>query len=551
MERELFLSPFPCVQMSYVPYVSKEAKPDLMKKLQEVPHKPGVYLHRDRFGTIIYVGKARDLRKRLAHYFTPSRQRLADHKTRALISSIWDFDIYEVRNEPEALLLEGKLIKEYRPKYNIAFRDDKRFLLLKIHPEEPWPRFQLVRLKKDDGARYFGPFVHSGALRGTLAWINKEFGLRSCRPLIPTEQDYRHCHDDIIKNCSAPCMGRITREAYMERVDRACALLEGSGKEYISAMEDEMREAAMGLDFERAAELRDMIANLKQTLRPTRQFRRQGTPGDAINPQEDVAELGEILSLERLPRVMECFDISNISDNHIVASMVRFRDGLPDRAGYRRYRIRSVEGQNDFASMAEVIRRRYSRVLLEARAHVGEEEADETQETPYQAMRRIEEKLEEPQSSGSAKPGFVRLPDLVIVDGGKGQLGMAMKELQRLGLSELPVAGLAEKHEELYLPGRSDPLIIPHERGALKLLQRIRDEAHRFANGYHQILMKRRIEESILDDCPGISQSRKERLLQKFGSVTRLRKATSEQIAELPGFGKKLALEIVEFLKTH
>jgi len=169
--------------------VPSEAKPDLQKKLRDVPHKPGVYLHKDRFGSVIYVGKARDLRKRLASYFTPSRQRMAEHKTRALIESIWDFDIHEVRNEPEALLLEGKLIKEYRPKYNVAFRDDKRFLLVKVHPEEPWPRFQLTRLKKEDGARYFGPFAHSGALRRTIAWMNREFGLRSCRPMRPSEKD--------------------------------------------------------------------------------------------------------------------------------------------------------------------------------------------------------------------------------------------------------------------------------------------------------------------------------------------------------------------------
>ena len=199
-----------------------DAKPDLQKKLRDVPHKPGVYLHRDRLGTVIYVGKARDLRKRLASYFTPSRQRMAVHKTRALIESIWDFDIHEVRNEPEALLLEGKLIKEYRPKYNIAFRDDKRFLLVKVHPEEPWPKFQLTRLKKDDGARYFGPFAHSGALRQTISWMNKEFGLRNCRPMRPVERDYQHCNNDVIKNCTAPCIGRITREDYLVKVEQAC-----------------------------------------------------------------------------------------------------------------------------------------------------------------------------------------------------------------------------------------------------------------------------------------------------------------------------------------
>lgn len=532
--------------------VPSDAKPDLQKKLREVPHKPGVYLHKDRFGTVIYVGKARDLRKRLASYFTPSRQRMAEHKTRALIESIWDFEIHEVRNEPEALLLEGKLIKEYRPKYNVAFRDDKRFLLVKIHPEEPWPRFQLTRVKKEDGARYFGPFAHSGALRRTISWMNREFGLRSCRPMNPGETDYQHCHDDVIKNCSAPCIGRIDREGYLARVEQACDFLKGHSKDMVRSIEEDMEEAAKALDFERAAELRDMIDNLKKTLRPTRQFKRRGVPGKAIDPEADVKELQEYLQLGREPTVMECFDISNISSNHIVASMVRFRNGVSDNSNYRRYRIKTVKGQDDFASMAEVIRRRYSRILLEARERVGEEVADASQENPLDAMRRIEAEEEEKTGEGGKKrKPFVRLPDLVIVDGGKGQLSMAVKELNRLGLHDLPVIGLAKQREEVFLPGESDPLVIPHDRGALKLLQRIRDEAHRFANGYHQLLMKRRVEESILDDCPGISRNRKEKLLERFGSVSRLRKASVEEIAGVSGITEKLALEIQHFLKTH
>ncbi len=529
--------------------VPSDPKPDLQKKLRDVPHKPGVYLHKDRLGGVIYVGKARDLRKRLASYFTPSRQRLAEHKTRALIQSIWDFEYHEVRNEPEALLLEGKLIKEYRPKYNVSFRDDKRFLLVKVHPEEPWPKFQLTRVKKDDGARYFGPFAHSGALRRTISWMNKEFGLRNCRPMRPVEKDYQHCHDDVIKNCTAPCIGRITRDEYLARVEQACDFLQGHSKDLVASIEEEMQEAAAALDFERAAELRDMVENLKKTLRPTRQFRKRGVPGKAINPEADVKELQEYLRLDREPAVMECFDISNISSNHIVASMVRFRDGVPDNSNYRRYRIKTVKGQDDFASMAEVIRRRYSRILLEARELVGEEEADATQEGVMEAMRRLEERGRN--QEGERRKPFVRLPDLVIVDGGKGQLGMAVKELNRLGLHDLPVIGLAKRREEVFRPGESEPLLIPHETGALKLLQRIRDEAHRFANGYHQLLMKRRVEESILDDCPGISRNRKERLLDRFGSVSRLRKTPPEKIAEVPGITEKLAGEIAHFLKTH
>jgi len=528
-----------------------DAKPNLLKKLRDVPHKPGVYIHKDRLGGVIYVGKARDLRKRLASYFSPSRKRLAEHKTRALISSIWDFEFHEVRNETEAFLLEGKLIKEYRPKYNVAFRDDKKFFLVKVHIEEPWPRFQLTRVRKEDGARYFGPFVHSGALRRTVSWMNLEFRLRACRPLQPDENDYKHCHNDIIQNCSAPCIGNITREEYLEKIEEACDFLQGHSRDLLKSLEEDMDEAAEALDFERAAELRDMIENIKITLKPTRRFKRRGVPGKAIHPDADVEELREYLDLERSPKVMECFDISNISDNHIVASMVRFRDGVADNSNYRRYRIRTVKGQDDFASMAEVIRRRYSRILLEARERVAVETAGDTQENTLEVMRRIERREEEKNEPGKKRIPFVRLPDLVIVDGGKGQLSMAVKELNRLGLHDLNVIGLAKQREEVFRPGRAEPLIIPHETGALKLLQRIRDEAHRFANGYHQLLMKRRVEESILDDCPGVSQTRKEKLLEKFGSVTRLRQAGSSQIAEIPGINTTLAEEIVNFLKIH
>ena len=500
------------------------------------------------------MGKARDLRKRLASYFTPSRRRLSEHKTRALIQSIWDFEYHEVRNEQEALLLEGKLIKEYRPKYNVAFRDDKRFLLVKIHLDEPWPKFQLTRLKKDDGSQYFGPFAHSGALRRTISWINREFGLRSCCPMKPGQKDYQHCHDDVIKNCSAPCIGSVSREEYLIKVEQASEFLRGHSKDLVRSVEEEMNEAAAQLDFERAAELRDMIENLKKTLKPTRQFRKKGVPGKAIEPEKDIAELKDYLHLERVPEVMECFDISNISDNHIVASMVRFRNGVPDNSNYRRYRIKTVKGQDDFASMAEVVRRRYSRILLEARERVGDEAADASQENPLDAMRRIEAQEESLQTKGKSpkkKRPFVRLPDVVIVDGGKGQLSSAVKELQRLGLHDLPIFGLAKQREEIFQYGETEPIVIPHDTGALKLLQRLRDEAHRFANGYQSTFDEKRIEESILDDCPGISRGRKERLLEKFGSVARLRKCQPEDIASIPGINLRLAEEISHFLKTH
>jgi excinuclease ABC subunit C len=512
-------------------------KPDFKAKLREVPHQPGVYLMKDRLGSIIYVGKARDLKRRVSSYFMASQQMRASLKTRALIDSIHDFEIHTVRNEEESLLLEGKLIKDYRPRYNVALRDDKRFLLVKIRLADPWPRFSAIRVKKDDGSRYFGPFPHSSALHHTLEWLNRSLGLRVCRPLNPDEGDYRHCNADIIRNCSAPCIGRITREAYLERVEEACRILEGKGRrDLLDQLRAGMETAAEKLDFEKAATLRDVWRNLEKTLTPTRQFSRgRGLPS-TVKPTEDLAELGEHLHLAGPPRVMECFDISNVSSNHIVASMVRFTDGRPDNRNYRRYRIRTVEGQDDFASMAEVIRRRYSRILLENSA--ANPDAAISQESALDIQRRLARE-------GRAK---IVLPDLVIVDGGKGQLGMAVRELNALGLHDLPVIGLAKQREEIFVPGRSEPLLIPHDRGALKLLQRIRDEAHRFANGYNALLYRRRMRESMLDECPGMSPAKKQRLLQKFGSVARIKAASVEDIASLPGISKKSAQDLLDFL---
>ena len=455
------------------------ARPDMRPRLGEVPHQPGVYLMLDRLGSVIYVGKARDLRKRLGSYFMPSRRQQADLKTRALLDAIWNFEVHLVRNEQEALLLEGKLIKQYRPRYNVSFRDDKRFLLAKINPADPWPRFVLTRLRKDDGARYFGPFAHSGALRGTIAWLNKEFGLRSCRSREPGEKDYKHCSADVIRNCSAPCVEKVTREAYLEQVEQASALLEGKGRrERLKSLHEEMEKASSRMDFERAARLRDIVQNLERTLNPTRQFSRgRGVP-TTLKPLDDLAQLGELLQLPEAPAIMECFDISNVSSNHIVASMVRFVDGVPDNQNYRRYRIRTVEGQDDFASMAEVIRRRYARILQEG-AKANPDAAD-SQENVIETMRRLAREGRAP----------VTLPDLVIVDGGKGQLSSATGELQRLGLHELPVIGLAKKREEIFRPGRGEPLVLSHDTGALKLLQRIRDEAHRCANNYNELLLR-------------------------------------------------------------
>jgi excinuclease ABC subunit C len=521
-------------------------KPDLQKKVQEVPHKPGVYLMRDRFNRVIYVGKARDLRKRVSSYFLPSKIAQADLKTRAMLEATWDFETHTVRSEPESLLLEGKLIKEYRPRYNISFRDDKRFLLVKVDMTEEWPRFRLARLKKDDGARYFGPYAHAGALRQTLNLMRKKFGVLTFGRGAPTPRELKSATYQVPTRLS-----EITAEQYRERVAEAGEFLEGHSREMIVTLEQQMRKSAEEMDFEKAAELRNMIEDVRRTTKPTRRFTRHSLPS-AIDPMADVQELAEALQLPRPPRVMECFDISNISTTHVVASMVCFRDGIPDKNFYRRYRVRTVQGQDDFASMAEVVRRRYSRILLEAR-ELNADAAEFSQEQTVEGLQRLQKQTPNAESSAeeSTTIPYVRLPDLIIVDGGKGQLSAACRELQRLGLHELPIIGLAKEREEIYRPERALPLQLPMDSGALRLLQRIRDEAHRFANAYHQLLLKKRVEESILDDCPGVSQNRKNLLLRKFGSVNRLRRATVEEIAATEGIGHKLAEDVHRFLQRH
>ncbi|HAV60832.1 MAG TPA: excinuclease ABC subunit C [Verrucomicrobiales bacterium] len=464
---------------------------------------------KDRFGTVIYVGKARDLRKRVSQYFHPSRRHGWDLKLNALVEAIHDLDVHVVKSEAEAVLLEGKLIKEFKPRYNISFKDDKRFLLVKVNLNDPIPRFTLTRIRQDDGARYFGPFASSGAIRRTLTMVRRKFSLRGCRPLTPTEADYKHCLYGNLKFCTAPCVGNVTTEQYKQQVEAACEFLQGQGEEMVEQLEAEMKQAAAKTDFERAAQLRDMIADLKRSTANNRTFSRVPYKLPvAIDPDKDLAELGEALGLAAPPRRIEGFDISNISGTFKVASMVSFLNGRPDRANYRRYKIKSVEGQDDFASMAETVRRRYKRV--------------KTDQLPP--------------------------PDLILIDGGKGQLNAAVEELTALCMATIPILGLAKEFEEIHRPGEKEPLRLSHDTGALKLLQRVRDEAHRFANTYNAQLRLKKISESLLDEFPGLGEKRKAALLKKFKSVQRLRVATEEEIASIPGFGGALAGKLREFL---
>ena len=527
-------------------------------KLSQISHKPGVYLMKDRFGTVIYVGKARDLRRRVSQYFHPSRRMGWDLKFNALVEAIHDLDTHVVKSDAEAMLLEGKLIKEFHPRYNVSFRDDKRFLLLKVNLLDPIPRFTLTRLRTEDGSRYFGPFANSGALRRTLHLVRAKFNLRGCRPLTPTEADYKHCLYAHLKVCTAPCIGNVTRDQYLLQVTAAADFLGGHCLEMAAQLTTEMKQAAAALDFEKAAQLRDLLADLKKTTEKTEKFERVPYKLPvAINPEADVRELARALGLARAPERIEGFDISNISGTFAVASLVSFWHGRPDRANYRRFKMKSVTGQDDFACMAETIRRRYTRVLSEMQS--SSPPAENLTAEPAETSRENSEELPPPAAFAKeddelkapwvpAPPKRATLPDLILIDGGKGQLNAACAELAKLGLERVPIIGLAKEYEEIFRPGQSEPLRLSADSGALKLLQRVRDESHRFANTFNAQLRLKKISESVLDEFPGIGDARKKALLKKFGSVQRLSLASVEQIAEVPGFGGKSAAELREFL---
>jgi excinuclease ABC subunit C len=479
-------------------------------RLPTLPNKPGVYFMRDQNGKIIYVGKAASLRSRVRHYFQPATLHKADPKLRGLIKSIDDFEFIVVRSEAEALITESRLIKEYRPHYNAALKDDKRFLLLRVNLNDPFPVFETCRIKKSDGATYLGPFVRPGAARCVLEYVEKAFGLRSCRPRVPDADDYKHCHNDIIRFCTAPCMARISPEDYRARVEEAVALMRGERREALDRMKADMEEASTAMEFERAAEIRDIHSALWSAIRE----QSKGVKDLDIKTAEarqGIIDLQHLLGLPGPATVIECFDNSNISGTHAVSAMVCAVNGVPHPQRYRHYRIKSVEGIDDPAMMAEAVGRRYRRLLDEK------------------------------------KP----LPDLVLIDGGVTQLKAARDALTELGLDHLPTAGLAKRFEEIYTETTfaSPPIRLPQDSSALKVLQRIRDEAHRFSLAYHRVLRARKMRESMLDEVEGIGEKRKELLISHFGSVLRLSRASEEDIAAVPGIGPVMAASIREQLQ--
>ena len=372
---------------------------NLKQKVRSLPDRPGVYLMKDRLGRIIYVGKANSLKKRVSSYFQRSRGFSLHPKIRALITMIANFDTIEVRSEPEALLLESRLIKQWKPKYNTDFTDDKRFLLVRVDPTEELPRFRLTRIKKYDRSRYFGPFVHGDLLRKTLTQMRRQSGilLSDARPQkLPdgTWQLYDDVRQDLYEFSNI-----VTAEEYRSRVETACAFLEGKSREWLEKLRGEMQAAAEKQAFEKAAELRDVIFALEKTLEKTRKFERERPV--VRTAAEAMAALGAALGLPAPPRTMECFDISHISGTFVVASMVSFIGGQPDKDHYRRFQIKSFVGNDDFRAMEEVVARRYKRLRDEGKS----------------------------------------FPSLLVVDGGRGQVGAALKAFVALDLEPPPLIG--------------------------------------------------------------------------------------------------------------
>ncbi len=474
----------------------------IKEKLKTLPDKPGCYLMRDRDGKIIYIGKAASLRTRVRSYFRSHTKRTAQPKIRSLISSIEDFDIVVLKSEAEAILTEGKLIKEYRPHYNTLWKDDKRFTMIRADIQHPFPILGTCRIKKKDGAAYFGPYTSGMAAKVAVEFLERRFGLRRCRPRVPDADTYKHCSNDIIANCSAPCIGKVSAAEYGERVGEACAFLRGERMEMLKELRSEMEGAAGEHRFEAAAALRDILFHLHNAVKEKAKVRKSPKMKQD-EARRGLKELQKQLNLSTLPRVMECFDISNISGTNSVASMVCAVDGIPYPNRYRRFRIKTVKGADDPRSMAEVVRRRYARLLKEN------------------------------------KP----LPDLVMVDGGITQLRAAKAELVLLGLDALPIVGLAKRYEEIVWDheDNSGNLFLPRHTAGLTVVTRLRDEAHRFAITYHRELRRQRIKESVLDEIPGIGTAKKDMLLKHFGSISRLARATVEQMAEAPGIGTKTA----------
>jgi len=590
-------------------------------KLPHLPDGPGVYLWKGRDGTTLYVGKAKRLRSRVRSYF--ANDQLESPKTRHLVGLIADLETIVVPSEAHALILEANLIKEYRPRFNIALRDDKSYPYIKVTVQEPFPRVFVTRRLEDDGASYFGPYTDVGAMRRSLNVVKRIFTVRSCNYDMPAQMPERPCLDYYIKRCKAPCILAQSQHEYRSMIDEVVLFLSGRPDEVVRRVKERMDLASEQLDFERAAELRDVLHHLEQMEEPTVVLEVEGGDRDVIGYARDgddacvtvlrirggkllsreqrfltnidgeddtdvltvflagsyvgmqekarqlllpfdfpdrelieqalpesriqipqrgprrelialaeqnarhlleelklssmeaderagdpVYELGRELGLQRLPRSLVCFDISTTQGTDTVGSCVWFENGRAKRSEYRKFKVKTVEGSDDFASIEEVVRRYFERRL------------------------------------NDEKP----LPDLIVIDGGKGQLSAAHAAVAGVGLADRPLISLAKRDEEVFIWGREEPLRLSRRSPGLRLLQQARDEAHRFAVTYNRKRRSMRTVTSELLKVPGIGPVKRRQLLREFGSVQGVRDAGEEAIAKLPGFNAERARKLLESL---
>jgi excinuclease ABC subunit C len=607
-----------------------------------IPETPGSYQFKDAEGRVIYVGKAKSLRQRLANYFGDPR--LLPQRTRQMVETAESVEWIEVRNEVEALMLEYSLIKQYQPRFNIRLRDDKSYPFLAITMQDQWPRARVMRGARQKGTRYFGPYGHAYAIRETLDLLLRTFPIRTCsdNKFDRHAKLGRPCLLFHIEKCVGPCSEPIERPEYMQLVVDLIDFLDGETEPVLTRLEEDMRAAAGELDFERAARLRDRMATVRKAIEKqqmvveggedvdvvgiadddleasvqvffVRKGRMMGRKGFVVDKVEDLTgpelvsrvleglyyeptlgvpkqvlvpcdpddtalyeawlselrgskvtvrvpqrgdkrslhetvtrnakeeftrhrlkrasdhnsrsralnELQEALHLPEAPLRIECYDMSHIQGTDYVGSMVVMEDALPKKSEYRRFKVKDVPGNDDFAAMREVLTRRLNAYLIEREQPPGE------------------------------RPGrFQYPPQLLLVDGGKGQLGVAVEVLQELGLEdEIPVASLAKQFEEVYIPGRSDPVRIPRQSEALYLLQRIRDEAHRFAITYHRQLRGKRMTVSVLDGVPGLGPTRQKRLRKELGGIVAVKQASLEQLQALSWLPNPVAQAVYE--KIH
>jgi excinuclease ABC subunit C len=424
-----------------------------LAKVREFPQSPGLYLMKDSAGRVIYVGKAKNLRARAGSYFLKAAAE--DRRTADMVREIADIDCLECESEVDALLAEARLIKDVQPKYNQDLKDDKTFPYLEITTREDFPRVEFTRTPHERGTKLYGPFASAGSLRGAMQVLQKIFKFRTCSLDIDENDEkwrwFRPCLLASIDQCTAPCNLRISKEEYRKDIHRLRMFLEGNKRKLLAEMNEEMRTAAAALKFEQAARLRDEI-QLLETLDERGELDTHVQPEVFyVDPKKGLAGLQKVLKLAETPRTIEGVDIAHLQGGETVASLVQFIDGLPFKPHYRRFKIRDVRGVDDFASIREVIARRFQRLH------------DESQ----------------------------MFPDLLLIDGGKGQLSSALTAFRELDITPPPVISLAKREEEIYVMGESDPLKLSRHSFALRLLQYVRDEAHRFAQHYHHILRRK------------------------------------------------------------